>query len=329
MRKPLPRQAIRRHGLLALKGSAVGLVSAALLGPAPLPAQQQYHLNPVIAKLERGEVVYGLSTGDLSMAYAREVARAPADFIYVDLEHNPMDFPALRMFLLGMGDKAAVLRKGNLQPDVALFARFAPGPDESEWVVKQALDIGLHGILFNGVETPEQAEFAVQTMRYPPMKGAKYPEPRGIRGSAAGNATWAWGVSGAEYSRRADVWPLNPEGDLLAVMMVETVEGLRNVDAIAAVPGVGAIFPGAGGDLSRELGVEQGDPELEAAFQQILRACQAHNVACAITANNGNDVARRVREGWIIIRSTVPAITEGRRLLGETPAPAAPAAPAL
>ena len=40
-------------------------------------------------------------------------------------------------------------------------------------------------------------------------------------------------------------------------------------------------------------------------------------VACAITAGSANDVARRVREGWSIIRSTVPAITAGRALLGE------------
>jgi 4-hydroxy-2-oxoheptanedioate aldolase len=103
--------------------------------------------------------VYGLSTQDLSLAYAQQVARAPADFVYVDMEHSPMDFPALRTFLLAMGDKATLLRKGNAQPDMALLARFAPGPNESEWVVKQALDLGLYGVLFNGVDTPEQAAF--------------------------------------------------------------------------------------------------------------------------------------------------------------------------
>ena len=89
------------------------------------------HLNPVIAKLVEGKTVYGLNTGDLSLAYAREVARAPVDFVYVDMEHNPLDFPALHMFLMGMTDKATVLKKGNLQPNVALFARFPPEADES------------------------------------------------------------------------------------------------------------------------------------------------------------------------------------------------------
>ena len=229
------------------------------------------------------------------------------------------------MFLLGMTDKFTIMKKGNLQPNVALFARFPPEADQSQWVVKQALDIGLHGVIFNGVDTPEQALFAVKTMRYPQMKDSKYHEPNGIRGAGPGNAMWIWGLNSEEYESHADLWPLNPDGDLFATMMIESVEGLKNLDKIASVPGVGALFPGAGNDLSRSLGVRQGTPELEAAFQQMLRTCKSHNIACAITANSGSDVAKRVKEGWKIIRSTVPAINAGRALLGEQPAAAAPA----
>ena len=139
----------------------------------------------------------------------------------------------------------------------------------------------------------------------------------GIRGYGTGGATWAWGVNAAEYERRADVWPLNPDGDLFAIVMIESVEGLKNLDAIATVPGVGALFLGAGSDLSRSLGVRPNTPEVEAAFQQVLSGCKSHKVACGITAGSGTDVARRVKEGWNIIRSTVPAITQGRQLLGQ------------
>src|SRR2546429_832176 len=238
--------------------------TALLLAPALLPAQQKpLHINPVIAKLAEGKTLYGLHTGDLSLAYAREVARAPVDFIYADMEHNPLDFPALHLFLMGMTDRAMVLQKGNLQPNVALFARFPPEADQSQWVVKQALDIGLHGVIFNGVETREQALIAIKSMRYPQLKGSQYYEPNGTRGAGPANATWIWGISGEEYDRHADLWPLNPDGDLLATMMIESVEGLKNVDKIAAVPGVGALFPGAGNDLARSLGVRSNDPELE------------------------------------------------------------------
>jgi 4-hydroxy-2-oxoheptanedioate aldolase len=115
------------------------------------------HLNPVVAKLADGKIVYGLMTGDLSLFNAREMAQAPVDFIYIDMEHNPLDLPVLHMFLLGMSDKRTILKKGNLQPNIAQFARFPTPVDHSEWIVKQALDIGLHGIIFNGVNTAEQA----------------------------------------------------------------------------------------------------------------------------------------------------------------------------
>lgn len=297
---------------------AGAIVATLVLAAHSLSAQQApLHVNPVIAKLAEGRTVYGLNTGDLSLVNAREMARAPVDFVYVDMEHNPLDLPALHLFLMGMTDKAAVLKKGNLQPNVALMARFPPEADESQWVVKQALDMGLHGVIFNGVDRREQALAAVTSMRYPQLKGSKYYEPNGIRGSGPANATWIWGMSGEEYDRHADLWPLNPEGDLLAMLMIESVQGLENVDAIASTAGVGALFVGAGADLTRALGVRPGSPEVEAGFQRVLKACKAHRIGCAITANSANDVARRVKEGWNIIRSTVPAIIAGRALIGE------------
>src|SRR5262245_35004918 len=246
------------------------IAAAFLITPALLVAQQKpLHINPVIAKLAEGKTVYGLNTGDLSLAYAREVARAPVDFIYADMEHNPLDFPALHLFLMGMTDKAMVLKKGNLQPNVALFARFPPEADQSQWVVKQALDIGLHGVIFNGVDTREQALIAVKSMRYPQLKGSPYYEPNGFRGSGPANATWIWGISGQEYDRHADLWPLNPEGDLLAIMMIESVEGLQNLDAIASTPGVGALFVGQASDLTRSMGVRPGSLEVESGMEWV------------------------------------------------------------
>jgi len=275
------------------------------------------HLNPVVAKLAAGKTVYGLITGDMSLANARDTARAPVDFVYADMEHNPLDFPGLAIFLSGLTDKAAILAKKSVQPNVALMARFPPEADQSQWVVKQALDIGLMGVIFNGVDTKDQAMIAVKTMRYPPMRGSSRREPVGIRGVSTAAASYAWGVSAEEYERRADVWPLNPDGDLLAVIMIESVEGLQNLDAIASVPGVGALFLGAGSDLSRSMGVPISSPEVEAGFQQVLKACKAHKLGCAITAGNTNDIVRRVKEGWNIIRSTVPAITQARTQLGD------------
>jgi len=91
---------------------------------------------------------------------------------------------------------------------VALFARFPPyGRDleSNDWIVKQALDMGLMGVIFNGVDNKEQMTRLIRYMRYPQQKTSKYQQPPGLRGYAPGNAIFAWGVSAAEYERHADV----------------------------------------------------------------------------------------------------------------------------
>jgi 4-hydroxy-2-oxoheptanedioate aldolase len=290
----------------------VGALIGAPLGT--LSAQSvPKHLNPVIEKLAAGKPFVGVQTGDLSLENARALARADIDYVYLEMEHGPMDFEGLHRFTVGMIDKAAILKKGSAQPNVAIFARFAPyGRENAQWFVKQALDIGLMGVIFNGIDNPEQALLAVRNMRYPQRKNSKYPEPPGLRGYAPGTALWWWGIPEAEYERKADLWPLNPDGDLLAIMMIETAEGLKNANAIAAVPGVGAIFVGVGNDLSQYLGVEHNSPELEQGLQTILKACLANNVPCGITALSASDIAKRLAEGWKMIRSTEVALLQWR-----------------
>jgi 2-keto-3-deoxy-L-rhamnonate aldolase RhmA len=126
------------------------------------------HLNPVIEKLADGKPFIGFQTGDLSLQNARTLARADIDYVYLEMEHGPMDFPGLlHQFTLGMIDKAAILKKSNVQPNVAIFARFAPyGRKQAQWFVKRALDIGLMGVIFNGIDNADQALLAVRNMRY-------------------------------------------------------------------------------------------------------------------------------------------------------------------
>jgi 4-hydroxy-2-oxoheptanedioate aldolase len=178
--------------------------------------------------------------------------------------------------------------------------RLAPyGREQAHWVVKQALDQGMTGIIFPQIDTPEQALSAVQSMRYPQRKGSAHTEPAGLRGLSPQNALWFWGISNDEYVTRADLWPLNPAGDLIAIMLIESTEGLNNVERIAAVPGVGGLYAGTG-DLGMSLGLAGGSPELEAAVQRILTACLGHNIACKINTT-ARDIQRRIAEGWKIL----------------------------
>src|ERR1700684_2968724 len=127
-------------------------VGSALAQQAPL------HLNPAVEKLARGEAIIGTHTDDMSLPNCPPIARLDFAYAYVDMEHGPLNLDGLAYCVAAMVDKAAILKKGNAQPHVALFARFPPyGRDlqSNDWIAKQALDIGLMGIIFNGVETKE------------------------------------------------------------------------------------------------------------------------------------------------------------------------------
>jgi 4-hydroxy-2-oxoheptanedioate aldolase len=291
--------------LVAVVVGVVVLVAGTL--SAQLPPLSPAHLNPAIEKLAAGKPLYGILTGDLSRENARAMGRLDTDFVFIDMEHTPFNMDALANFAAGMNDRAYAARRGSVQPRAALIARMPPyAAENAAWVVKQALDIGLMGFVFNTVETKEQAEAAVRSMRYPPWRAFPntHKGPIGIRGWSPTGAVWAWGVDADEYRRRADVWPLNPEGDLMAIMIIETAEGVKNVDAIAQVPGVTALSAAAGGDLSSSYGVPATSPEVESARQSILQACLKHNVVCWISPTGKPDLDRRFKEGWRMLRTS-------------------------
>ena len=110
-----------------------------------------------------------------------------------------------------------------------------------------------------------------------------------------------WGLPVPEYLRRADVWPLDPDGELIAMIMIESPLGVKNVDEILSVPGVGAIFLGPS-DLGYRLGVGLGGaPETEEAIQTVLKACLAKKVICGIPARGKAGGDKRIAEGFKII----------------------------
>ena len=280
--------------------TAVMVVVSVFVTPAAPAAQRKpAHLNPMVEKLSRGEVALGVSTGTFTVENARAIARSGVDYVYLDMEHGVMNVETLRNFMMAMNDKATALKTGNPGPPVSVHARFAPYAFEnSYWIVKQALDMGMTGIMFNNIETKEQAMRAVQIMRYPQNKGSRYAEPVGLRGHGAEAAEWFWGVEEPEYLEHADVWPLNPQGDLLAMMMIETEAGVKNVNEIAQVPGV-SLYISGGSDLSMSYGVfpQRDAPTVEAARQAVLKACRDHKLVCGGNVP-ASEIPQRLKEGY-------------------------------
>jgi 4-hydroxy-2-oxoheptanedioate aldolase len=271
------------------------LAAPLLLSGADALHGQEMRLNRTIETLEAGHPVFGLATGTFDLTNARSLATSDLDFVIIDMEHSPFDIETARTFLLGMVDVGRAVQKGSTQMDVTPILRIPMNGEENlQFLVKQALDVGAYGVMFPFINTADQALNAVASMRYPQPRGDAQPEPRGLRGSSPGNARWIWGAR--DYSQRADVWPLDPQGELLAVLQIETPEGVENIEEIAAVPGVGAIFIGPA-DLSLNYGVPGNHPDMVAAIERVLAACQANDVPCGLTTSAGT-VEARLAQGF-------------------------------
>jgi len=290
---------------LAPVSLALLLLAVWLLGtPMPVRAQTDgaLRLNRTVEVLEEGQASFGIISSNRSMANARSLARSGLDFIIIDMEHGTWNPDELFSFLLGMTDKAAVAASGSLQMAVTPIVRIPPnGGEMTQLFTKQALDLGVFGVMFPFIGNREEAWNAIQSMRYPRPLDSSFRDPHGLRGRGGGPHSWYWGVSGGDYYRRADVWPLNPEGDLLAIIQIETAEGVEKIEEIVTTPGVGAIFIGPL-DLATQMGYgdSPGAPEVQAAIQTVLEACLRHGVPCGLTTG-ANDVEARIAQGFRIV----------------------------
>jgi 2-keto-3-deoxy-L-rhamnonate aldolase RhmA len=159
------------------------------------------------------------------------------------------------------------------------------------------LNLGVSGLMLPKAESAEQVRNAIAAMRFKSQGGT--------RPDNVGNAPAFWGLSEAEYKVKADVWPLNPNGELINWTIIESKEGLAKVREIAAVKGIGVLWPGAGTlrglfTTTNAAGERQFDEKgWEAAIQTVLAACKEFNVACGYPAN-ANDIEMRMKQGFSV-----------------------------
>ena len=261
---------------------ALGLVSLGVRPAAPQGSvQERTRLNRVIEALEEGRP-----------AVANQTWR------FIDMEHAPFSAERLESILAEMAKDRDASGRLNLAPLVRIPQE---GDEDFKWAVKQVLDLGAFGIVLPHVDTKEEAIRLVRAMRYPPMRDSPRPEPRGERGWGPGRAVRFWGVANArEYHSRADVWPLDPEGELFAVAMIESAEAVENITEILEAP-VSAIMV-VPGDMSIDLGLgprgELNFPEVDAAYQTVLKACLAQEAVVCGCGDSRSRMKMRLDEGW-------------------------------
>lgn len=223
-------------------------------------------VNTFKQRLLAGEAQVGLWLGLADPYCAELAANAGFDWLLIDGEHAPND---LRSLL------------GQLQAVAPYPAQPIIRPPIGDPVlIKQLLDIGVQTLLVPMVDSAAQAAELVRAMRYPPF---------GVRGVGSALARASRWNSIPGYLDKADE-------QMCLLVQIENLDGLANLDAIAAVEGVDGVFIGPA-DLSAAMGHRgnPGHPEVQAAIEDaITRIRRAGKAVGILSADEA--LARRYLE---------------------------------
>lgn len=320
----------------------VGLVSVAVLGLGVLGAsvagQSGGHLNPQVDLLATKKPVFGLGLPSgrgaappkTPLELAKDaIAHPEGDFFFNGTMERGVDggLPTLVTLMDAIVDADGIATSPSRRllvpvnvktPNISTAEQPA---DPARYVtnISRQLNAGVTTISFVEVDTAEELRQGIAAMRFA-SKGGTRPED-------IGQAPKYWGLSEAEYRRKADVWPLSPDGELVAWAIVETKEGLEHVREIAQVKGLGVLVPGAGtlGGVFSSTNAEnrrvRDDVAWEAAIQKVLAACKEFNVPCGYPVSE-NDIETRMKQGFsvAILQSFGDAafrtVAKGREIAG-------------
>jgi 2-keto-3-deoxy-L-rhamnonate aldolase RhmA len=294
---------------------ALTLVTGPVVAQGPGPKR----VNRVVELLQQKKPVFGLYApsnrrmrpgGPGAAAPAPEApAKSPAELAKEALGYQGSDFvfdgsmeggleralPAFTDFVKGMQAAGTTPAVRHAHPLIVKTPEMDAPTIAAD--IGTQLNLGVSGLMFPKAESAEQVRKGIAAMRFA-SKG-------GTRAETVGTAPAYWGLSEQDYKKKADVWPLNPEGELINWTIIESKEGLARVREIAAVKGIGVLWPGAGtlrGIFSKtnEKGERVLDePAWEAAIQQVLSACKEFNVPCGFPAN-ANDIELRMKQGFSV-----------------------------
>lgn len=196
--------------------------------------------------------VFGTWMGTPHPIIAETISQTGLDFVIADGEHGAVSPHAL-LEILPAADRYSM-------PIVYRVAYNRPE------YIRAAFDSGVAGVLVPMVNSAEQAAAAVAAAKYP---------PHGSRGMGAWRASNYY-QDGANYIVRAD-------DETVVILQVETVEAVRNVNAIAAVPGIDVLYLGPG-DLALSQGVEPGllHPSLLESYKTVVSAARQNGIKTGI-----------------------------------------------
>ncbi|MCB9155704.1 MAG: hypothetical protein H6645_01125 [Caldilineaceae bacterium] len=260
-------------------------------------------INRSIELLEQGQPIYyvGGHTGHvLTYEQGLEDAGTWADYINVGMEHGAFNMAGLDEYMRGLMDGGPT-RSGHRTPTVIVESPVEGVSEEivrfNAWQFRQILARGVHGILLCQAESAAAVRAFVESCRYPINRiGVGDGLGEGRRGvGSEPSAAPVWGLDRNDYLRRADPWPLNPDGELMLGLKIESAAAIPHIEEILSVPGLAFAEMGPG-DLSLSLGYAQlprpFPPEMVEVQQRVMAACKANNIAFLEGVQPGEEIAR-------------------------------------
>jgi 4-hydroxy-2-oxoheptanedioate aldolase len=324
--------------------AAAALVSLTL----PLVQAQRQRLNPMIDLLEQKKPVFGVYWPSNPSGRGRAGAPPPAavppktpselaqqalayraaDFLFSGAMEGGVDrgIGPVADFIMATKDAGALTKTPALRlqhPLIVKAPKIAPDTAKAVDNISRELNLGVSGLMFVEVESADEVRAGLAAMRFK-SKG-------GTRPDAVGDAPSYWGMSEQAYRQKADLWPLNPDGELVNWTIVESKEGLAHVREIAAVTGIGVLWPGAGtlrGVFSTTTAAGErviDQAAWENAIQTVLAACKEFNVPCGFPATPA-DIEMRMKQGFSVFvmnwgDAGFKAVELGRAAAGRPPTP--------
>ncbi len=204
------------------------------------------------------------------------------DAVTVDLQHGMIDFASALSMLQALSATPAVPLVRVADNDPAQIMRM--------------LDAGAYGIICPMISTPEEARRFVAACRYPPLGNRSFGPARGLL------------YGGADYPQHAN-------DEILTLAMIETREGLANLDAILTTEGLDGVFIGPN-DLSLTLtgsaSAESRHPEMLAAVERVVSQCRQRQKIAGIFCTSGEAAALRISEGFQFVTPANDVMQLGR-----------------
>jgi len=211
--------------------------------------------------------------------------------------------PAYTELMKALSANGAAVTKDRNRMVPAMFKVPKNGCDLKKAVdnISRELNIGAAGLMFPHTASAKELQAGLAAMRFK-SKG-------GTRPGDAGAAPSTWGLTPEQYKEKADLYTMNPAGELVNFTIVEDKDGLAHVREIAAVKGIGVLWPGAG-TLSGVFQKDNGkgfwvrdDEAWERAIQQVADACKEFKVPCGYPANNIEKMNKRMKQGFSVFVS--------------------------